>query len=47
MDQKYMNSLKELNFAELSKEQEERLREFEKQFNNEFGKDFYFMVMNR
>lgn len=47
MDQKFTDSLKELNFAELPKEQEERLRDLEKQFNNEFGKDYYFMVMRR
>lgn len=47
MEQKYLNSLKELRFADLPKNQEERLREMEKQFNNEFNQDFYFMVMQR
>lgn len=47
MQEKYLNSLKELNYAHLTKDQEERLREFEKQFNNDFGKQTYFMVMER
>jgi hypothetical protein len=47
MEHKYMDVLKELNYADLSKEQELKLRELEKEFNNEFGKDFYFMVMER
>ena len=47
IEQKYMNSIKELQFADLPKNQEERLRDLEKQFNNEFNQDFYFMVMKR
>ncbi|SHJ62046.1 hypothetical protein SAMN02745975_02490 [Geosporobacter subterraneus DSM 17957] len=47
MQEQYLNSLKELNYAHLTKDQEERLRELEKQFNNDFGKQAYFMVMER
>jgi hypothetical protein len=47
MDNQFMNSLKELHYASLSSEQEARLREFERQFNNEFGTAVYFMVMDR
>jgi hypothetical protein len=45
MDNKFMNSLKPLDYANLSETQENRLRELEKQFNNEFGTSLYFMVM--
>lgn len=47
MEQKYLNSMKELKLADLPDNQEKRLRELERQFNNEFGEDFYFMVMKR
>jgi hypothetical protein len=47
MDKKYLDPLKELDFANLSKAQEERLRDFENKFNNEFGLDYYFMVMKK
>lgn len=47
MDSKFMNSLKELDYAFLSSEQEARLRELEGQFNNEFGTSLYFMAMDR
>lgn len=47
MEEIYLNPLKELKYADLTLEQEERLREFEKSFNNEFKLSFYFMVMER
>ncbi len=47
MQEQFLNPLKELNYADLTKDQEERLRDFEKQFNNDFGKQTYFMVMER
>lgn len=47
MQEQYLDSLKELNYANLTKDQEECLREFEKQFNKDFGKQTYFMVMER
>ncbi|WZL74431.1 polynucleotide phosphorylase [Clostridiaceae bacterium 35-E11] len=47
MQEQYINPLKELNYANLSKDQEMKLREFEKQFNDNFGKEVYFMVMER
>jgi hypothetical protein len=37
----------ELEYANLSKNQEERLKDLEKQFNSEFAMDCYFMVMDR
>ena len=40
-------SLKGMAYANLTKEQEERLRELERQFNTEFGEAYYFMVMAR
>lgn len=42
-----LQSLDELNFASLSETQEERLRDFERQFNNENNTDYYFMVLKR
>lgn len=47
MDNTFTNSLEGLEYAPLSKEQENRLRELEKQFNNEFGTSFYLMAMDR
>lgn len=47
MDNTFMDSLEGLEYAPLSREQENRLRELEKQFNNEFGTSFYFMAMDR
>lgn len=47
MEKKFVNSAKELDYADLAKDQEEKLREFEKEFNNEFGTDYYFMVVKR
>lgn len=45
MDKQYLDPIRELNYANLSKEQEERLRDLEKRFNSEFGVNYYFMVM--
>ncbi|GEM_PF-1582586 len=47
MDNQFLNPLKELNYAALSSEQESKLREFEKQFNSDYGTEVYFMVMER
>lgn len=47
MENSNLNSLKELSYAELSKNEENKLRDLEKSFNYEFGKDYYFMVMKR
>lgn len=47
MDNDKLESLKELEYAELPESQEKRLRELETQFNNEFGREYYFMVMER
>lgn len=47
MDKKYLKSFENIDLANLNKEQEEKLRQLETQFNTEFGKDFYFMVMDK
>lgn len=47
MDKKYLKSFENIDLANLNKEQEEKLRQLEIQFNTEFGKDFYFMVMDK
>lgn len=47
MEQKHLNSLKELNLAGLTDNQANKLRDVEKQFNHEFGTDYYFIVMNK
>ena len=47
MDKQYLDPLKELGYANLSKDQEAKLRDFEKEFNGEFGVDYYFMVMKK
>ncbi len=36
---------KNLKYAELHEGAEKKLREIEKQFNNEFGTDYFLMVM--
>lgn len=47
MQEQYINPLKELDYATLSKEQENTLRNAEKQFNTDFGTNLYFMVMKK
>ncbi|MEW9122618.1 MAG: hypothetical protein AB2421_07880 [Thermotaleaceae bacterium] len=47
MQEQFLDPLKELNYAHLTSAQEERLRELEKEFNKEFEKQSYFMVMER
>lgn len=42
-----LEGFKELKYANLDKGQEEKLRQFERKFNEEFGMDSYFMVMER
>lgn len=39
--------LNELTYADLGEPQERKMRELEKQFNNEFGTEYYFMVMKK
>ena len=36
-----------IEYASLQEQQEKRLREMEKQFNNEFGTNHYLMVMQK
>lgn len=47
MEKKELEALKELEYAKLNRDQETELRQFELKFNNEFEKDYYFMVMKR
>ncbi|MDP4091029.1 MAG: polynucleotide phosphorylase [Bacillota bacterium] len=47
MNQEFLQSISELNYAELDKAQEEKLRELEKQFNEEYGTAYYLIVMDR
>ena len=47
MEKTYLDALGEVKYTELSKEEEEKLREYENKFNNEFNKKCYFMVMER
>lgn len=42
-----LKAFKDLGYANLGTEEENRLRQLEKQFNEEFGTDFYFMVMKQ
>lgn len=41
-----MKSIQELCYASLSSEQETKLQEYEKHFNEKFGTSLYFMVMD-
>ncbi|OPJ64150.1 polynucleotide phosphorylase [Clostridium oryzae] len=47
MQEKYIEPLTKLEYAPLEKNQEEKLRDFERKFNEEFGTAFYFMVMRK
>ena len=47
MNEEFLTSVKTLNYAELKGNQETKLRELEKQFNQEFGTDYYLMVMEK
>lgn len=42
-----LKAFKNLGYANLGSNQEERLRQLERQFNEEFGTAFYFMVMKQ
>lgn len=42
-----MSPLKELQYAQLSKNQEQKLKDLETQFNSEFAMNCYFMVMDK
>lgn len=47
MEEKYINPLKSLDYANLDDTQEKKLREVERKFNDEFGTNFYFMAMKK
>jgi hypothetical protein len=42
-----LRAFKDLDYANLGANQEAKLRQLERQFNEEFGTDFYFMVMKQ
>lgn len=41
------SNFKELNYAKLKNDQEEKLKNVERNFNEEFGTDYYFMVVKK
>lgn len=45
MDKTYLKDSKDMIYAELSENQTNKLKELEKNFNNEFKCDYYLMVM--
>lgn len=47
MDNKRLEVLKNVEYANLNMEQQSRLKEFESRFNSEFGEDFNIMVMKK
>jgi hypothetical protein len=47
LENKYIEPLKKLDYANLDDIQETRLRELEKKFNDEFGTKCYFMAMEK
>ncbi|MEA4986898.1 MAG: polynucleotide phosphorylase [Anaerovorax sp.] len=47
MQEQYLNPLKTLNYSALSQEEENELKNVEEQFNHNFNKDVYFMVMEK
>lgn len=47
MEDKFINSIKVLEYADLKEHQEKRMMELEKKFNEEFGTTYYFMVMEQ
>ncbi|GAA0722395.1 hypothetical protein GCM10008905_13830 [Clostridium malenominatum] len=47
MNSNNTNSNNKLEFANLQEQQEKRIREVEKEFNTEFGTDFYLMAMKK
>ncbi|MDP4143151.1 MAG: polynucleotide phosphorylase [Bacillota bacterium] len=47
MEKQYLEKIKELEYAHLGEQQEQKLREAERKFNEEFGTDYFFMVMKR
>lgn len=42
-----MESLKIMDYANLDNEQEGKLRQLEKSFNEEFGTEFYLLAMKK
>lgn len=43
----FSDSAKKLTYAKLKEDQEKKMIEMEKQFNSEFGTDYYLMVMEQ
>lgn len=47
LENKYIESLKKLDYANLNDTQEEKLRDVERKFNDEFATNFYLMAMKK
>lgn len=47
MKKVYLNCLEGLEYANLTDEQKSKLREIEKNFNNENNTSYYFMIMKQ
>ncbi|MBF8984798.1 polynucleotide phosphorylase [Lutibacter sp. B2] len=47
MQKEYLSALQPLNYASLTQEQSDQLREVEKKFSADTNKDVYFMVMEK
>ncbi|MBL4934829.1 hypothetical protein JK636_03550 [Clostridium sp. YIM B02515] len=47
MDKKEIKALQDVDYAVLTQEQQNKLREFEAKFNEEFGEDFNILIMDK
>lgn len=47
MENKELSALKELEYTKLNREQEEKIRNYENEFNAIYSKECYFMIMDR
>lgn len=47
MNKDFSDSVKKLAYANLKGDEEKKMIEMEKQFNNEFGTEYYFMIMEQ
>ncbi len=47
MQEQHLDSLKPLNYSDLSQEEVKELKNAEETFNNSFNKNVYFMVVEK
>ena len=47
MNSEHLEKLKPMEYADIEGQQLKRLRDLETEFNEEFGTEFYFMVMKK